>query len=61
MIRACPDGPGGGPDDLEARLVEAQGRMSGWVSGWSGQGLDDPGRGPDDPALGGGFCSLRSI
>ena len=32
MIRAGPDGPGGGPDDPDARLVEAQGRMSGWRS-----------------------------
>ena len=49
MIRAGPDDPGGGPDGPDARLMEAQGRMS----GWSGQGPDDPGRGPDDPASGG--------
>ena len=32
MIRAGPDGPGGGPDELDVRLVVAQGRMSGWGS-----------------------------
>ena len=37
MIRAGPDGPGGGPDDPETRLVEAQGRMSGWRSGRPGR------------------------
>ena len=37
MIRAGPDDPGGGPDDPETRLVEAQGRMSGWRSGRPGR------------------------
>ena len=37
MIRAGPDGPGGGPDELEARLVAVQGRMSGWGSGRPGR------------------------
>ena len=37
MIRAGPDGPGGGPDELDARLVAAQDRMSGWGSGLPGR------------------------
>ena len=40
MIRAGPDGPGGGPNDPETRLVEAQGRMSGWRTGRPGSDED---------------------
>ena len=37
MIRAGPDDPGGGPDELETRLVAVQVRMSGWGSGRPGR------------------------
>ena len=37
MIRAGPNGPGGGPDELDARLVAVHGRMSGWGSGRPGR------------------------
>ena len=37
MIRAGPDDPGGGPDELETRLVVVQVRMSGWGSGHPGR------------------------
>ena len=37
MIRAGSDDPGGGPDELEDRLVVAQDRMSGWRSGCPGR------------------------
>ena len=60
MIRAGPDDPGGGPDDPETRLVEAQGRMSGWRSGHPGRVrmIRDGVR--MIRLQGGGFCSLRS-
>ena len=37
MIRAGPDDPGGGPDELETRLVAVQVRMSGWGFGCPGR------------------------
>ena len=58
MIWAGPDGPGGGPDELDARLVAAQGRMSGWGSGRPGR-VRTSGQGPDGPASGGSFGCLR--
>ena len=55
MIRAGPDDPGGGPDELETRLVAVQVRTS-------EQGPDDPGRGPDEPVSGGSFgCLLGEL
>ena len=36
MIRACLDDPGGGPDELVARVVAVPVRMSGWGSGCPG-------------------------
>ena len=58
MIRAGPDDPGGGPDELVTQAVAVQVRMSGWGPGRPGR-VRTSGQGPDGPASGGRFGCLR--
>ena len=53
MIRAGPDGPGGGPDDPGDSAGGGAGPDVRLAVRTFRQGPDDPGWGPDDPASGG--------